>query len=132
MESVFLNFRKSKSPYNLCRQILENSRVEYVLFEAAEVLKSALIREWTLLSETDVLSLRQYLMQYIFTRTDLPFFVQERVLQVIAIMVKRQSVEDFGQGRTVFIRELQSLIINGDHFKVIILFSFNLNVITIF
>lgn len=115
-----MNFQKSKTPYVLCRQILETSQVHYVLFEAAEVLKSALIREWSFLQESDLLSLRQYLMQYVSVRSDLPFFVKERILQVIAIMVKRGSIEDFGQERSTILGEVENLILNGDHSKVTI------------
>ncbi|KAF5270418.1 hypothetical protein FQR65_LT05606 [Abscondita terminalis] len=118
-ETVFLEFRKSKLPYDLCRQILEVSQVDYVLFEAAEVLKSALIREWSFLQEANIISLRQYLIQYVSHRNNLPFFVQERILQVIAIMVKRGSVEDFGQERTSILNDIENVIINGDHSKKI-------------
>lgn len=116
-EMVFLNFRKSKSPYALCREILENSSSHYVLFEAAELLKSALIREWSFLMESDIISLRQYLMHYI-TNKELPPFVQERLLQVIAIMVKRGSVEDFGRERGNILKEVENLIVNSAHEKV--------------
>lgn len=52
-------------------------------------------------------------------RGDLPFFVQERILQVIAIMVKRGSVEDFGQERSNVLKEIENLIINGEQAKVL-------------
>uniref|UniRef100_A0A1Y1LS18 Exportin-4 n=1 Tax=Photinus pyralis TaxID=7054 RepID=A0A1Y1LS18_PHOPY len=118
-ENVFLTFRKTKLPYDICRQILEHSQVDYVLFEAAEILKSALIREWVFLRESDTISLRQYLIQYVSHRVNLPFYVQERLLQVIAIMVKRGSVEDFGQERTAILTDIENLIISGDHAKKI-------------
>lgn len=116
-ESVFLNFRKTKSPYDICRDILENSQVQYVLFEAAEVLKSALIREFSYLDENYIITLRQYLLHYITSR-ELPTFVQDKLLQVIAIMVKRASVEDFGRERSNIINEVEGLIVSGDMKKV--------------
>ncbi|KAF5273427.1 hypothetical protein FQA39_LY07444 [Lamprigera yunnana] len=119
-EATFIHFRKSKLPYDLCRQILEESQVHYVLFEAAELLKSALIREWSFLQKSDIISLRQYLIEYVFRRNDLPFFVHERILQVIAIMIKRGSVEDCGVERTNILNDIENLIANGDHSKKVL------------
>lgn len=116
-EEIFLNFRKSKAPYTLCRQILEESQVHYVLFEAAEVLKTALIREWSFLQESDILSLRQYLMHFIFTR-EVPSYVQERILQIIAIIIKRGSVDDFGRERANILNEVENMIVDSSSKKV--------------
>lgn len=116
-ETIIINFRKSKSPYVVCREILENSQVQYIMFEAAELLKSALIREWSFLQESDIISLRQYLMHYVMNRTP-SAFVQERLLQVIAIMIKRGSVEDLGQERANILSEVENLIIGADPAKV--------------
>ena len=41
-------------------------------------------------------------------------FFRERIVQVIAIMVKRQSVEDGGVDRGVVINEVQQLITSGN------------------
>lgn len=119
-ESVFLNFRKSKNPYNICREILEKSQNQYVMFEAAEVLKEALIREWAFLLNSDKVSLRQYLMQYITTRDNLPPYVRDRLLQVIAIMVKRASINDKGAERNEIMHEVENLVMHGDADKKIL------------
>lgn len=111
-EEVLLNFRKTKSPYTLCREILETTQVHYVLFEAAELLKNSLIREWAYLETGLAASLRQYLLHYVMA-TNLPFYVRERILQVIAIIVKRGSVDDNGEECKNILKEVESLVANG-------------------
>lgn len=56
----------------------------YVVFEAAGLLKDALIREWSFLQEADLISLRQYLLQYVIQKQLQPF-VRERILQVSVV-----------------------------------------------
>nr|CAI5835178.1 unnamed protein product [Callosobruchus analis] len=118
-ESIFLDFRKTKSPYNICREILEKSGNQYVMFEAAEVIKNAIIREWGFLLDSDKLSLRQYLFEYVLTH-ETPPCVRERILQVIAIMVKRYSIDDNGRERGNLLREVESLIVNSEPQKKIL------------
>ncbi|XP_073955720.1 exportin-4-like [Choristoneura fumiferana] len=111
-ESVFLEFRSTKNPYQLCQEILEKSRVDYVLFEAAGLLKTALIREWTLLSENDISSLREYLLNYLL-RQETPTFLREKLLQTIAIIIKRGSIDDGGRERKALLAELEKIILSS-------------------
>jgi hypothetical protein len=113
-ETIFLNFRKSKCPYQMCKELLDTCKNDYVLFEAGSLIKDALIREWRELPLEVVRDVRQYLLQYVVSRLDLANFVRERIVQVIAIMVKRQSVEDGGEDRAAVVKEVQQLITSGN------------------
>lgn len=112
-ESIFMNFRNTKSPYVLCQTILEKSVVDLVLFEAADVLKKAIIAEWKYIPDQDKASLRQYLLNYIIQR-DIPVFIRDKLLQVVAIMIKRASLEDVGAERGQIIEETKKMITSGD------------------
>ncbi|XP_025409215.1 exportin-4-like isoform X2 [Sipha flava] len=119
-ETVFMNFRKTNMPYSICRYILDCSKVDFVLFETAGTLRDALIRDWLLLSQDQKNELRQYLFQFIMRDGNIAAFVRERILQVIAIMIKRGSVEDGGQERSNILDEVEKLIFNGDLRKQIL------------
>ncbi|XP_046738110.1 exportin-4-like isoform X2 [Diprion similis] len=67
-----------------------------------------------MMQEEDIRSLRQYLLHYIISKPQLAPFVRERILQVIAIMVKRGSVEDLGRDRGQILNEVEGLIMSGD------------------
>lgn len=95
-EEVFLNFRELKSPSELCRQILETNTNDYIVFEAVGLIKIALIRKWPLLSQTHTSSLRDYLLHYVINKSNLPPYVEGSILQLIAILIKRTTVNDFG------------------------------------
>ncbi|KAF2356553.1 Importin-beta N-terminal domain [Trinorchestia longiramus] len=114
-EQVFLQLRQTKSPFNLCREILETSQVPYLLFEAASLLRVGIIREWNELTSEDKLQLRQYVLQYVLARPRQPHYVRETLVQVMAIMVKRASVDDGGKERGALIAEVEQLIQNPDN-----------------
>ncbi|KAK7073379.1 Exportin-4 [Halocaridina rubra] len=114
-EQVFLQLRNTKNPFNLCRQLLEGSQVDYLLFEAATLLRVGVIREWRDLSKEDILQLRQYIVQYIVSRHNLPHYVRETLVQVVGIMVKRGSVEDQGEDRGRLLTEVEQLVSAGDN-----------------
>lgn len=80
-EAIFQDFRKIPSPYQLCKEILETSSNEYILFETAGLLKIALVKEWSTINAEDIQVLKNYLLQYVAHKR-LPPSVREKILQV--------------------------------------------------
>lgn len=77
------------------------------------MIKQTLVVEWDNLEDQYKLSLRQYLLNYILNRNVQPF-VREKILQVVAIMIKRSSILDAGVERGFILDEAQKMISSGN------------------
>ena len=70
-EQMFIQFRKTRNPYEICKKIVETCKVDYVLFEAATTMKDAIIREWSLLKKTEIDSICTFLLCCVTERPDM-------------------------------------------------------------
>ncbi|XP_061176526.1 exportin-4-like [Saccostrea echinata] len=113
-EAVILEFRKTKLPYNLCKFILENSKCDYVLFQAATTIKESVIREWTLLEAMDIESLRSFLLRFITQHITLKSYVREQILQTVAVILKRGEVDVKGASRDNMFQDITNLVSSGN------------------
>lgn len=90
---MFLNFQKTKNPFDLCKFLLENSSNQVVLFQTGCCLKNGVIRDWAQLSEDQARSLFSYLFDYVNSRQVEQFVIEELML-VSAIILKRILIND--------------------------------------
>lgn len=93
---------------------MESNTNDYIIFETVGLIKIALIREWPSLSQTNISSVRDYLLNYVISKPNLPPYVKGCILQVIAIIIKRGSVNDSGQARQTILGQVENLIMTGD------------------
>lgn len=82
------------------------------------MIKNILIYEWRGLSDDDKLLMRQKLLDYVIQNPNLPASVIERVLQIVAIMVKRKFLEDGGEELKVLLETIKGMIFGSQDNRV--------------
>lgn len=92
-QEIFLNFQKTKNPFELCRELLEKTSNPFVLFQTGCCLKNGVIRDWALLNQGQGRALFTYLFDYI-NRRQVEQFVTEELMLVAAIILKRILIND--------------------------------------
>lgn len=84
-----------------------------LIFEAADTLRRSIVAEWSQLQTDDRTMLRQYLLTYCIDN-DIPSFIRAKILQVVAIMIKRSSIIDNGAERLRLMVDISTMITAGD------------------
>jgi len=112
-EQLFLSFRKTRNPYEMCKKILQSSKEDYVLFEAATTIKEAIIREWSLLKKQEIDSICSFLLCCVTERPNLQKYVCEQFLLVIAVIFKRGTLDD-AEAISKLVAGLKQLVSTGD------------------
>ncbi|RUS87296.1 hypothetical protein EGW08_004976 [Elysia chlorotica] len=113
-QELILNFRKTRMPYAVCQYILENSKSDYTLFQAATTIKEAIIRDWALMNPESVEGLRSFLLRYITNHITLQSFVREQILQTVAVILKRATLDKKGKSCDTLFDDVTVLISSGN------------------
>lgn len=105
-------------PLQLCFEVLEKSNVELVLFETVKLIKNVVVYEWNGMSPEEKNLLRQKLMNFVIQRQELPQSVGERVLQVVAIIIKRKYIEDKGVELAELLEDIRKMIFESGNPRI--------------
>lgn len=114
-EGVFLNFRGSKHPIVTILHIINHSKVDYVIYQAASALKEALVRDWPKLPKPEITSLQNYLLNYVTTNKSFPSYVKEQIFQVIGVIVKRSGIDGESDNKESILNNVEVMIRSNDH-----------------
>ncbi|RWS24976.1 Exportin-4-like protein, partial [Leptotrombidium deliense] len=108
-QTVFIEFQKTKTPFELCRHVLETSNVVFVQFQAAACLKNGVIRDWSYLKQENMsLQLLNYLLEFVGSRQQLENCVREQLLLVCAIILKRCGIDENSEAhRRLRLRQIE-------------------------
>lgn len=109
-ENVFLNFSKAQITIPDLFSIMTKTRNELLLFETVKLIKNIIIYEWRGLNDEDKLLLRQKLLDFVLNDEALHASVVERILQIVAIMIKRKFLEDGGEQLKEMIEGIKGMI----------------------
>ncbi|KAJ6225065.1 hypothetical protein RDWZM_003610 [Blomia tropicalis] len=92
-QDVFLNFQQKNNPFDLCRELMEMTSNQVVLFQVGSCLKHGVIRDWDLLKLEQGKALFTFLFEYTNQR-QLEQYVIEEFMLVSAIILKRIQLGD--------------------------------------
>lgn len=92
-QQVFIDFQKTKCPFDLCKEILETTQIPFVQFQAGCCLKNGVIRDWQSLSTEQRQILLSYLNEFVNNKP-VESYVREVLLLVCAIILKRIAIDE--------------------------------------
>ena len=109
-EKFFMGLRNSPEALNIGKAIIETSAVDSACFQAACMLREAILRDWSKTSVTSRQELKGQLLQYVIQRNaTVKPFVRSQILQLVAIIVKRGWFEEPPELFLEFIHYIQAL-----------------------
>eukprot|EP00042_Codosiga_hollandica_P034929 m.252461 g.252461 ORF g.252461 m.252461 type:complete len:1091 (+) comp54522_c0_seq2:119-3391(+) len=115
-EQVFLEFRKTERPYEICRQILEHSTTPYVQYEAVVTMKNGVLREFSVLEHAQLNDLRDYLLTFLSRHHELARYLRVLILSTIAVIFKLHWTNETLEisARALFFHQFNALISHDD------------------
>lgn len=92
-QDIFLQFQHTKGPFDLCREILETSTNNFVLYQVGGCLKNAIVREWDTFNPEKATALFVYLFEYV-NHKPTERYVVEQLMFINSLIVKRLVISE--------------------------------------
>ena len=113
-EAMLMEMRQSPSAIMAAKAALEGAESTGAKFQAALVLKDALMRDWDSVERSQLVSLRDELLSYTANfAAQLHQIVKQQLLRLVALMLKRSWLED-EQGRGLIFEQASEMVASAD------------------
>lgn len=111
-EATILSLNQSPQPYKACQFILGNSQMGMAKFQAAAAIRDAAIREWSLLTSDDKISLISFCLCYVMQHAGSPEgYVLAKVSSVAAQLMKRGWIDFTAAEKETFFYQINQAIL---------------------
>jgi len=121
-EQVLLAFRKSSNVLPVCRFILQNTSTPAVQFHVASTIKEAIVREYGIMTPTDIEAWKSFLVEYLVQQPSILPYARETLAQALAVIVKRSWLESNQQQKEDMFRRATDLL-NGEIHSVRLVYA---------
>ncbi|CAO3661292.1 unnamed protein product [Umbelopsis ramanniana] len=92
-DEVLTNFRQTPQILPACQYILDNTDAPMVQFQAAAAICEIILREFSAYQTQDLVSLKNFMLNYCLHRPNLPKYVRDQLVLAVATIMKRGFME---------------------------------------
>ncbi|KAI9271756.1 armadillo-type protein [Phascolomyces articulosus] len=118
-EQILSSFRQIPKVLPVCKFILDNAQSPMARFQVALAIGEVSMRDYTLYPQTDLIQLKNYMIEYCLKNTDLMKYVREQLLCDAALITKRTLFDISDTDRESIYVSLEQLFGMEDHGSII-------------
>ncbi|OBZ88181.1 Exportin-4 [Choanephora cucurbitarum] len=119
-EQVLTQFRQIPKVLPISQYVLEHASSSMVQFQVALAMSEVVVRDYTLYEKSQLLSLRNYLMDFCLHRENLVKFVRDQLVLTASLITKRSLFDVSDQERESILHHINQLLqIDNDHSQIL-------------